>query len=354
MSNEWTGARGHGRVAHPISPAPDRPSLVPQDVWASYQQELAREERESDESLLPEHEFEEVVSSGESFTASVTADLEVALLALTQVELFAKLSRKSLERLAQSARQGEVPAGEYLFLEGQPAASFYVVLDGALEILRRREGREVALRHLQRGEAIGLLGLLSGQARAASARSIGDALVLEIPGPALNQILAEDAAFRDRLIRFYQERLLESFLGSSKLFSDLDSIGRARMIGKFAARRMKANESLVQPGEVSNLFAVLVTGQLMLELKPKGGKDPKQFHLEPMQFVSVTSAFSGSPCRMRVYASEESTVVLLGQRELSELLKDYPALRALPGRLAQHARAVDRDVFCGHTGMPGV
>src|SRR5579871_1195950 len=103
MPNEWTGARGQGRVALPIAPAPDRPSLVPQDVWASYQQELAREERESSEELLDEQEFEEVVSSGESFTASVTADLEVALLALTQVDLFAKLSRKSLERLAQSA-----------------------------------------------------------------------------------------------------------------------------------------------------------------------------------------------------------------------------------------------------------
>jgi heme exporter protein A len=42
------------------------------------------------------------------------------------------------------------------------------------------------------------------------------------------------------------------------------------------------------------------------------------------------------------------------QTRLAELMRDYPALRNLPSRLPQHARALDRDLFCGHTGVPGL
>jgi CRP-like cAMP-binding protein len=280
----------------------------------------------------------------------------VALLALSRLDLFAGLQPSSLERLARSARQGEIGAGEFLFYEGQPADCFYVVLDGVLEVLRRREGREVSLRQMERGEAIGLFGLFSGQTRAANARAVGDTLILEVPCEALNALIAEDAALRDRVVGFYERRLLESFLGSSKLFAEVDDAARAKLLARFARRRLKTGEPLVQPGEVCNLFAVVTTGELMLELRPKVGvgTEPKEFVLGGAQFVSVSSAMSGTPARMRIYAAQDCTLMALGHRELSELFRDHPAVRTVIQQLPQHARGLDRDIFCGHTGAPGL
>jgi cAMP-dependent protein kinase regulator len=354
------GARdGAGRVAVPLpEEEPSRPSLVPEDVWRSYQQELAKDEGEGDASsdelaLLQDSEFDEIPS--EAFKATISADVEVAMLALAKVPLFAPLDRGALERLARAARQGEVQGGEYLFLEGQAADSFYVVLDGALEVLRRRDGREMALRQMGTGEATGVFGLFSGQARAASARALGEAVVLEVPGEALNALIGKDAGLRERVLRLYEERLLETFLSSSKLFADVDPSARARLIPRFVRRRLKTGEALVQPGEVCNLFAVLVTGHLLLESRPKGSAaEARTFQLDSSEFLAVTSAFSGAPSRIRVWAGEESTLVLLGQRELAELVKDCPALRLLNTRLPQHARTLDRDVYCGHTSEPGL
>ena len=45
---------------------------------------------------------------------------------------------------------------------------------------------------------------------------------------------------------------------------------------------------------------------------------------------------------------------VLSHKDLNEILRDYPALRALPTRLPNHARQLDRDVFCGTTGLPGL
>ncbi|MBI3185209.1 MAG: cyclic nucleotide-binding domain-containing protein [Myxococcales bacterium] len=352
------------RVAIPLQqPIPSRPSLIPADVWRSYQQEVARAKREESErhqvdaaaSPVGEDELEFVSAEYDiGLAATTSADPEVAYFALSQVSLFSALPRESLEAMVKDSRQGEIASGEYLFLEGDSAESFFVVVDGTVEIIRRRDEREVVLRHMGRGEAIGLFGLFSGKMRAACARAIGEAVVLEVPCATLGRIVQADQAFNERLLKFYQERLLEGFLGSSKLFTDVDPIARARMIGRFRERALRAQETLVQPGEVSNLLGVLISGRVMLELRPRAGQQQRLFELLPGQFVAVTSAMSGAPSRMRIWAAEASTVSILGHRELADLLRDYPALRGLSARLPGSARELDRDVYCGHTGVPGL
>lgn len=355
------------RVAVPLQqPVPVKPSLIPADVLQTYEEELSREEREAFTRAVAEGPVElpemplvedlELVSAEHEvgLTASTAADPEVAAYALSQVSLFTNLPARSLEALLAEARQGEVAAGEYLFREGDPAGSFYVVVEGMVEILRRRDEREVALRHLGKGEPIGLFGLFSGALRAACARAIGDVMLLEIPCEALGRLVQTDPMLHERLLDFYRERLLEGFLGSSRLFVDVDSIARARIIGRFVERSLRAQETLVHPGEVANLLAVVLSGRVLVEHKPRAGQEPVLHEATQGQFIAVTSALSGAPCRARVYVPEESTVALLGHRELADLLRDYPALRALPARLAEAAKTVNRDVFSGSTGVPGL
>lgn len=350
------------RIAVPIPPPVLMPSLIPFDVMQAYEKEVAHAEH----MLAPEDDIinsadelgvEDVMSgqdSGVGFIAQSPADPEAAVEVLSQVAQFKGLPRRSLEALAEGAMQCDVSEGEYLFVEGDAAESFYVVAEGTLEILRRKDDREVALRHLSHGEAIGLFGLFSGQQRAACARAIGHAVVLQVPAAALQQVIEQDAALHDRMVGFYQERILEGFLGSSRLFADVDSIARARMIGKFVEKQYKPGETIMHPGELCNLIGVVTHGALVLEERAAAGQEARQFEVTQGQFIAVTSAMSGHPCRLRVYAGETTSVVMLGHKEMTELLRDYPALRNLPRVLPAHARLLDRDVFCGHTGVPGL
>ncbi|MCA2980172.1 MAG: cyclic nucleotide-binding domain-containing protein [Myxococcaceae bacterium] len=283
----------------------------------------------------------------------VEADPEVALFALTQVGLFKNLPVPSLERLARGARQLEIPDGEFLFVEGDEARSFYVVLEGTVEVLRQKDGREVALRHANRGEALGLFGLFSAQLRAASGRAIGDCVVIEVWGERLQELLDRDDVLHSRVLQMHRERLLESFM-ASRLFGDVDSIARARLIGRFANRSLETNEQVMSPGEVSNLVAVVTHGSLVLEERARPGEQPRTFEVTPGQFLVITGAMSGVPSRLRIYAPEFATLSVLSHRDLNELLGDYPALRTLPQRLPAHANQLDRHVFCGTIGVPGL
>jgi CRP-like cAMP-binding protein len=326
-----------------------KPSLIPFDV-------IQDVEREAKQLKLREEALEgreprtapQPVPDDVPIFSEVPADREVALLALSQVAMFKDLSRPSLQSLVDGAMQLEIPDGEMLFTEGEDAGSFFVVIDGTLEVIREKEGRQVALRHVGRTDSIGLFGLFSAQLRAASVRSIGDSIVLEISGQKLQSLLERDDLLHTRVLQFFRERLLEA------LISDIDSIARARLIGRFKNRDLAAGEALLNPGEVSNLIAVVTHGTVILEERSKMGGQPKQFEATTGQFLAVTCAISGLPSKMRVFTPEFATVMLLSHKDLNELMRDYPALRALPARLADTARPLDRDVFCGSTGVPGL
>lgn len=338
------------RVAVPVPPPVLKPSLIPVDVLQDVAREAQR--RGYDESFDTDPRTAQLQVTP-PVHGTVTADLEVAYFALTQVPLFRELPTGSLEKMSQGAIQLEVPDGELLFCEGDEATSFFVVVDGTLELLRHKDGREVALRHTTKGEAFGLFGLFSAQLRAASARAIGDCTILEISAERLQALLADDEALHQRLLGFYRERLVEGFM-TSRLFSDIDSIARARLIGRFRNLELDAGQALINPGEVSNLLAVVTHGRLVVEDRSRLGHAPRHFEVTQGQFVAVTCALSGLPSKLRVLAPEYATIAVLAHRDLAELMRDYPALRTLPSRLPHYARGLDRDVFCGGSGVPGL
>lgn len=335
------------RVAVPVPPPV---SLIPVDVL----QDVAREAQRAgyDESFDTDPRTAQMQVSA-PVLGTVTADVEVAYFALTQVPLFRELPVESLEAMSAGAIQLEVPDGELLFNEGDEATSFFVVVDGTLELLRHKDGREVALRHATKGEAFGLFGLFSAQLRAASARAIGDCTILEISAERLQQLLANDEVLHQRLLGFYRERLVEGFM-ASRLFGDIDSIARARLIGRFKPLELEAGHTLLNPGEVSNLIAVVTHGRVVLEDRSRVGQAPRHFEVTQGQFLALTCALSGLPSKLRVLAPEYATLSVLSHKDLVELMRDYPALRSLPSRLPNFGRALERDVFCGSTGVPGL
>jgi CRP-like cAMP-binding protein len=60
---------------------------------------------------------------------------------LREIPLFAQCSKKELSEIARVAEEIEVEEGEALMREGAPGHDFYVVLDGALDVVKDGRGR---------------------------------------------------------------------------------------------------------------------------------------------------------------------------------------------------------------------
>jgi CRP/FNR family transcriptional regulator len=76
----------------------------------------------------------------------ILADLRAAV-------LFRRLDEDQLERLAAVARPRRLPAEETLFLQGDPAAAFFLLAEGRLKVFKLlRDGRTASIRHVEAGQ----------------------------------------------------------------------------------------------------------------------------------------------------------------------------------------------------------
>lgn len=113
---------------------------------------------------------------------------------LGRVPLFQGLPRSDLERIADLVAPREVRAGEFLFREGDEGDKFYIVFDGAIEILKERPlGDHERLAVKRGGEAFGEMSLLNDAPRSASVRAVEDSRLLAVSRTEFDKLLGGES-----------------------------------------------------------------------------------------------------------------------------------------------------------------
>lgn len=129
---------------------------------------------------------------------------------LRSVPIFAALPEPTLQRLSERARWVEVPAGDWLFREGDGGGGLFVLRSGRLEVVREAGDAEVIIRALSPGAVLGELAVLTGEPRSASIRARRDCRLLEVPSEAFLQLLQSDPDFATALTRTLATQLQAS------------------------------------------------------------------------------------------------------------------------------------------------
>src|SRR6476620_6806865 len=74
----------------------------------------------------------------------------------------------------------ELQDGDFVFREGDLGTEMYIIHEGKVEILNQVGGKETVLAVLEKGDFFGEMSVLEDMPRAASARAITDAGLLQI------------------------------------------------------------------------------------------------------------------------------------------------------------------------------
>jgi CRP-like cAMP-binding protein len=109
--------------------------------------------------------------------------------------IFARLEPRSLEAVATLARVVTMPAGTVLLREGEPAASFYVIVSGTVHI--EREDRFV--RSMSSGGFLGEVALIEGGERTATATCATDCELLIFGSFEFGRVMASFPDVRARV-----------------------------------------------------------------------------------------------------------------------------------------------------------
>jgi thioredoxin reductase (NADPH) len=135
-----------------------------------------------------------VVTTTEPVRLPETPDLDGA---------FPRLSEQQLLALEAHGERRRVRQGEVIYREGDERCDFYVVLEGQVAIFEGYGGavRVVAVHGPRR--FLGELGLLTGQAAFLTAVALEPGEVLVVPVERLRELVSQDAAFGDLVLRAY-------------------------------------------------------------------------------------------------------------------------------------------------------
>src|SRR5580693_10182465 len=104
----------------------------------------------------------------------------------------------------------DLPAGEYVFREGDLGTEMFIIQEGKIEILNRMGDEDRVLAVLEKGDFFGEMSVLEDLPRAASARALTDTRLLQINGSTFDQMLQANPEIAVRMMRKLSRRLRET------------------------------------------------------------------------------------------------------------------------------------------------
>src|SRR5262245_460285 len=95
-------------------------------------------------------------------------------------QMFPRLTPAQIERVSRLGQRRDVHARELLFEVGEQSVRFFVVLSGAIELVRPIGEREEPVVVLHEGQFTGEINLLSARRSLVRARSVGEGTVIAL------------------------------------------------------------------------------------------------------------------------------------------------------------------------------
>lgn len=126
---------------------------------------------------------------------------------LTRVPLFRQLGRAYVIDLAHNADLRDYAPGEEIVTEGDDSEHFFVIVHGAVEILKEREGGSRVLTTLRDGDYFGELSIFDGQPRSATVRATENSTCLVIPRWEILQTVEASPEVSKRMLAYLSARL---------------------------------------------------------------------------------------------------------------------------------------------------
>jgi CRP-like cAMP-binding protein len=134
--------------------------------------------------------------------------LEQIINFLLGAEMFGDLSATELSQIVHILQIRFVRAGQVIFREGQPGDAWYVVFQGAVEVLTEAEdGSDQVLAALAPGACFGEMAILDGSPRSASVRAVEGSTLFRFPRADFNKLLESDNIAAYKLV-YHMAQLL--------------------------------------------------------------------------------------------------------------------------------------------------
>lgn len=127
---------------------------------------------------------------------------------LRSLPLFASLKESDIADLFHRSQVQEVAKGGMLFIQGEPAGNFYLVISGWIKLFRETgDGHESIASLCTKGDTFGEAVLYQGSTYPFGAQAVEAAQVLRIPASAVNVLIQRNGEFATSMVHSISHRM---------------------------------------------------------------------------------------------------------------------------------------------------
>jgi CRP-like cAMP-binding protein len=264
---------------------------------------------------------------------------------LPPMPLLSLLDEAALNHLTQALGRRSLAPGERLLAEGTHGEALYLVVEGALEVVKEDPARgEVALARLGPGALVGEMGLMLDRARSATVRAVDDVEAIRIELDALRGAADHNPMIEVVLGDFTWQRLSAMWLDTSPVLRDLPEEARRALLTRLTRQEAMDGELLVEQGEAVGALWLLIDGRVKV-LCADAGEISTVAELGPGQVFGEIGLLTGAPATATVEATAECTLARLAAEDFEAVRRAHPALSAALESLRDARVAENRFIF---------
>ena len=180
------------------------------------------------------------------------------------------LSPLNLRVLSQDSQVMNVAKGVEMMVAGDTPHDLYFIAKGSMAVTKKHAGKSVVVATLKAGDFYGEYGVLRGKTRFASVYTAEPSVIIRVGLQAIQQVLQADENFKSRVFSIMKQRILNSFLCTHAVFSDLSASIRESLSTQLTVSELKRGETLFSQGETADKYYIILSGEAEVLIQQSG------------------------------------------------------------------------------------
>ncbi len=247
---------------------------------------------------------------------------------LPRTPLFSDFRRGELIDMVRKVQYHILSPGAFVFHEGAPGDSIYVISSGMVEIIGSTgEGDEMVLATLKEGDFFGEFGFFAHSRRRSAVRATVVTGLLEIRKGDLNEIIKRHPRVSRVLVDFYKERVVDRLMAFSPVFRPLTQEDRRAILDRLTIDRFAAGTNVVNEAERGDKMYLIKSGRVYVWTENKGEGRVILAELEDGDFFGEIALTTARPRIATVTAITDTEVVTFSEPMVRGVVKKYPGTK---------------------------
>lgn len=259
--------------------------------------------------------------------AAGTGTLLHAESTLPPIPLFSFLQEDAFEGVLNSLQLRRFVDGHAIITEGEPGASFFVLVEGNVSVTRQSpDGRTLNLAQLRPGAVFGEMALISNAPRSATVTAQGDCDLVELTRADLESQAHQLASVTQALRQFTQERLLNNLTATSAIFKPFPRSVRNEIVRRFQDFPVDPGDELIGEGEEGQGLFLILKGNVRVT-KKDGEEDVQLAMLKEGDVFGEISLLQDQATTATCSAATRGHLLFLPKREFNSVAARHPEMK---------------------------